>query len=81
MKFSRNCEQLISGSITINLSNIPKPPKRSAHCKLQQNTDYVNLFEGERVRGWFPLKGVMKTSKLGLTVCSNLNFNWPNLTN
>lgn len=55
--------------LTINISNIPLPAKTSKTCDLKQNhKEFINLFEVEKVRGWFPAKGIMKDGKLGRTV-------------
>lgn len=55
--------------LTINISNIPLPAKTSAKCALkQQQNEFVNLFEVEKVHGWFAAKGKMKDGKMGLTV-------------
>ncbi len=55
--------------LTVNISNIPSPAKTSAACDLkQQHNEFINLFEVEKVRGWFPAKGIMKDGKMGQTV-------------
>lgn len=57
------------GSLTINISNIPSPAKTSKTCELkQQRNEFINLFEVEKVRGWFPAKGLLKDGKMGRTV-------------
>lgn len=54
---------------TINISNIPSPTKKAATCQLKQHqTEFINLFEVEKVRGWFSVKGMMKNGKIGQTV-------------
>lgn len=55
--------------LTINVSNIPLPAKTSAICDFKQSRkEFVNLFDVEKVRGWFPAKGIMKDGKMGETV-------------
>lgn len=57
------------GVLTINISNIPMPTKTAAACGLKrQPSDFINLFEVEKVRGWFPAKGITKDGKMGQTV-------------
>ncbi|KAJ6640633.1 Fer-1-like protein 6 [Pseudolycoriella hygida] len=56
------------GMLSINISNIPVPVKTSANCDLMKQTkEFINLFEVEKVRGWFPAKGIMKNGKMGQT--------------
>ncbi|XP_037045765.1 otoferlin [Bradysia coprophila] len=56
------------GVLAINISNIPVPAKTAAACGLKkQQSEFVNLFEVEKVRGWFPAKGITKDGKMGQT--------------
>lgn len=57
------------GSVTINISNFQMPPDTAAKCSSKLRTDNnVNLFCVQPVRGWFPIKGQLKSGKIGQTV-------------
>lgn len=62
-----NCFQIyvcFTGTIELNLSNMPMPAKRAGQCSLKQlpditlgntNVKTVSLFEQKRLRGFWPV--------------------------
>lgn len=64
-----NINYQLSGSITINISNFQMPPDVATKCSTKLRSDnYLNLFSVQQVRGWFPIKGQLKSGKIGQTV-------------